>query len=195
MRTSGGGDRLHFDGRVQLVCLVDLRRHLRGVGGRARIEWIQTNGQMFELVFVQIGPSPQPRINDVRKALAAGHLQPSVQSARYSDTFCLHLALFLHSVHQSVHFVRLVLELFGQALNCPLGKLFVVRRLQVAHQTVHHAGPRLAGRVALGCARIAWRRPVLSGRRGENARADRLSVRASRLGVYAQAVRAVAHLV
>ena len=38
------------------------------------IERVEAHGKVFELVFVQIGPAPEASVNDVRKALSAGHL-------------------------------------------------------------------------------------------------------------------------
>ncbi len=104
---------------------------------------------MLELVLVQIRPAPQTRVYDMREALAAGHLQATVQRARYGDALGGHGALLLHGRHQRVHLVGLVLELLGQALDGSLGKLFVVRAEQVTHQTVHNAAPGLARRVAV----------------------------------------------
>ena len=125
-----------------------------------KIEWVSAYWQMLEFIFVQVRPPPQSGIDDVREALAACHLQTTVECPRYCNTLSRHGAFLLHASHECVHLVRFVLELLGKTFDGALSKLLIVGALQMTHEAVHNTGPRFVRGEACrgGAARLRhWR--------------------------------------
>lgn len=112
-----------------------------------QVEGVLTKLDMFQFVFVQVWPTPQAGINDVRETLSTGNLQPPVQRALDGDAFAGVNAVGGDGSDERVQLVLLLLQLLHQTLDGSLGEALILPPLTMAHQTVNNAQ---AGIVAVG---------------------------------------------
>lgn len=104
---------------------------------------------VLQFVLMQVRPPPQPGIDYMREPFTSSHLQPSIKCPLNGHTLAGVGPIGSDSRDEGVELVFLLLQLFHQALDGPLGKRLALTALSVTHQAVHNAQ---AGIVAGRCA-------------------------------------------
>lgn len=103
---------------------------------------------VFQFILMQVRPPPQPGIDYMGEPFTSSHLQPSIKCPLNGHTLAGMGPVGGDSSDEGVKLVFLLLQLFHQALDGPLGKRLALATLSVTHQAVHNAQ---AGVVAGGC--------------------------------------------
>lgn len=103
------------------------------------IEGVLAELDMFELVFVEVWPAPQPSVYDMRKAFSSCHLQPAVQCPLDCHTLAGVDSVSGDGCYERVQLIFLLLQLLYQAFNGTLSKTLILPALPVAHQAVNDA--------------------------------------------------------
>lgn len=104
---------------------------------------------VLQFVFVQIRPSPDPRVDDVRETFPPGNLKAAIEGPLYRDALAGMGPVRRYRRNQAVQLIPLLLQLFHETFDGPLGKTLRFAPLTMAHQTVHNAETRVSTRRAV----------------------------------------------
>lgn len=104
-----------------------------------QIECILTELDMLEFVLMEVRPSPQTSVYDMRETLPPSHLQTSVQRSLYGDTLAWMDSICGDSSDEGVKLISFLFEFLYQAFNGTFGEALVLSSLAVAHQAVNDA--------------------------------------------------------
>lgn len=114
-----------------------------------QVEGVLAELDMFEFIFVEIRPAPQPCINHMRETFPPCHLQSSVQCSLNGDALAWMDTICGDGSDERVQLILLLLQLLHKAFNGSLGKALILSTLPVAHEAMDDAEASIiaAGRV------------------------------------------------